>query len=159
MYVVALESVFRVATWSNLESVTHPHPTVPCHSNPCHCAGFHLTPLDAVGTPRRVYMFKPASVRSLWSAVQYLLKILECSDGTFVPWMWLEYYRHLAPDPAKSVIQPHANPSSSDCARLGAGYSGCLLLLLRGSAWLSGADGPSLRAGPASSTRRCRNST
>eukprot|EP00048_Salpingoeca_helianthica_P008547 m.123848 g.123848 ORF g.123848 m.123848 type:complete len:973 (-) comp14632_c4_seq7:24-2942(-) len=61
--------------------------------------GFNLTPLES----RRLFQFKPASVRSLWSAVQVLMKLLETAQTMPAgPWLWLDAYRALIADPAKS---------------------------------------------------------
>lgn len=66
--------------------------------------GFHFTPFDSSApTTRRVYMFKPASIRSLWSAVQSLMKLLERSDPTNLQWDWLSHYRQRINDVSKSV--------------------------------------------------------
>eukprot|EP00047_Mylnosiga_fluctuans_P014711 m.40631 g.40631 ORF g.40631 m.40631 type:complete len:922 (+) comp5624_c0_seq1:186-2951(+) len=61
--------------------------------------GFHFVPFEATpATTRRVYTFKPASVRSLWSAVQSLMKLLESADPTYLLWHWLLHYRQQIPD-------------------------------------------------------------
>jgi hypothetical protein len=68
--------------------------------DPTHTAGFNLTPLES----RRLFQFKPASVRSLWSAVQVLMKLLETAQTLPAgPWQWLDAYRALIADPAKAV--------------------------------------------------------
>jgi protein phosphatase slingshot len=67
-----------------------------------HFLGFHFSPLES-STPRRVFTFKPASVRSLWSAVQLLLKILESTAPAPGDWPWLEIYRQMIPNISRSV--------------------------------------------------------
>lgn len=59
--------------------------------------GLQFTPTAPPGSKQRTYVFKPASVRSLWSAFHTLLKTLESNDSIRPDesWPWLKRYQDL----------------------------------------------------------------
>jgi hypothetical protein len=68
-------------------------------------AAAQLVPSPAVA--RRVYQFRPASVRSLWTGVQAVLKRLESAEAAAKePWAWVRAYESLVPDHDAGVCGP-----------------------------------------------------
>jgi hypothetical protein len=62
--------------------------------------GFNFSP----GFGKRLLPFKPASVRSLWSAVQSIFKIKEGADGReAADWTWLDHYSNQVVNPDEEV--------------------------------------------------------
>ena len=62
--------------------------------------GFIFSP----GKGRRVLPLRPASVRSLWTAVQSIFKIKEGADSQeTADWSWLDHYRKQIEDPNYEV--------------------------------------------------------
>ena len=102
-FYVSLLTLSSPSTPSSTWFGNHFCPLIIATSHLCIPLGFHFQALEPT-SPRRMYAFKPASVRSLWSAVQSLMKILERTDPVYAPWPWLDQYRGLiTTDSAKTV--------------------------------------------------------
>eukprot|EP00730_Choanoeca_flexa_P017445 TRINITY_DN8409_c0_g1_i2.p1 TRINITY_DN8409_c0_g1~~TRINITY_DN8409_c0_g1_i2.p1 ORF type:complete len:953 (+),score=184.87 TRINITY_DN8409_c0_g1_i2:66-2861(+) len=64
--------------------------------------GFLFSP----GFGKRLVPFKPASVRSLWSAVQCIYKIKEGADSReSADWTWLDHYRNQIDNPDEEFLR------------------------------------------------------